>query len=371
MNVNHILHLQNGDAIQTLRNFLSAWWLRVELDAMLAPVELPNHAGVIAKAIEHPDGLSEVNPFAPVMLGNAASMVEIFVRDHPRSHLAVMLRPCELRALVELKKRNRVHYIPGSNGSHHERLVVFSVDCPGTFLPAEYARHVEQHQDDAEMIKVALTYGNYDSYIPYQVRTACQMCDSPAPLGADVVIGAIGTVPQGYLLVIASDEEMDENLKLADITDGEATEIEVVHRELMVGKLIDKRAMLRTSLIHKQAWQLDDLNGVMALFARCTLCADCLDACPLYEGELTGMLGVKDAQHRTHPLLAELVGVGRWLATCSGCGMCQEVCEHGVSLTPIITTLSHRIQRDLNYRPGDPNQPLPWLVSENSQRSYP
>ena len=369
MNVNHVLHIQNQDAIQTLRNFLSDWWLRVELDAMLAPVELPDHGGVAPKVIEHPDDLSTVNPFAPVMLSNAASMVETFVRDHPRSHLAVMLRPCELRALVELKKRNRVHYIPESNGSRHERLVVFSVDCPGTFLPAEYACHVEQHQDDAEMIKVALTYGTYDSYIPYQVRSACQMRDSPAPLGADLVIGSIGTAPQAYLLVIAPDEETDANLKLADITDGIATEAEVVHRELMVGKLADRRAKLRSDLINKQAWRTEDLTGAMALFARCTLCADCLDACPLYEGELTGMLGVKDTHHRTRPLLAELVGVSRWLATCSGCGMCQEVCERGVSLTPIITTLSHRIQQELNYRPGDPNQPLPWVVSENSQRS--
>jgi len=370
MNVNHTLHIQNGDAIQTLRNFLSAWWLRVELDAMLAPVELPDRGGVTAQVIDHPDDLSRVNPFAPVMLSNTASMVETFVKDHPHSHLAVILRPCELRALVELQKRNRVHYIPASSAKgNHESLVILSVDCPGTFLPSEYARHVEQHLDDAEMIKVSLAYGTYESYIPYQVRSACQMCDSPAPLGADVVIGSIGTVPEGYMLVIASDEKMDAALKLDDITDGIATEKEVVHRELMVGKLADKRAKLRDHLIQNQTWRAEDLTGAMALFARCTLCADCLDACPLYEGELTGMLGVRDAHHRTHPLLAELVGVSRWLATCSGCGMCQEICEHGVSLTPIITTLSHRIQRELNYRPGDPNQPLPWAVAETIQRS--
>ena len=362
MNVNHILHIQNEDAIQTLRNFLAAWWLRVELDAMLAPVELPNHGGVVAKVIERPDELSMVNPFAPVMLSNAASMVETFVMDHPRSHLAVMLRPCELRALVELKKRDRVHFIPESKATQHESLVTVSVDCPGTFLPAEYARHVEQHQDDAEMIKVALKYGKYESYIPYQARSACQMCDSPAPLGADVAIGAIGTAPDGYLLVIARDENMDARMKLADITDGIATEHEVVDRELMVGKLADKRTKLRADLISKQHWHAEDLNSVMAQFARCTLCADCLDACPLYEGELTGMLGVTDPHQRTHPLLAELVNVSRWLASCSGCGMCQETCEHGVSLTPVITTLSHRIQRELNYRPGDPNQPLPWVT---------
>lgn len=370
MNVNHILHIQNGDTIQTLRTFLATWWQRVELDAMLAPVELPDHGGVTAQVIDHPDDLNKVNPFAPVMLNNAASLVQTFIRDHPRSHLAVILRPCELRALVELQKHNRVHYIPAAAaGGHHESLVVMSVDCPGTFLPAEYSRHVEQHLDDAEMIKVGLTYGTYESYIPYQVRSACQMCDSPAPLGADIVIGSIGTLPEGYLLVITPNEKLDAELKLNEVVSDIATEKEVVHRELMVGKLADKRAKLRAQLMKNQTWQAKDLNGVMALFARCTLCADCLDACPLYSGELTGMLGIRDAQHRTHPLLTEVVGVSRWLATCCGCGMCQEVCEHAVSLTPIIITLSHRIQKELNYRPGDPNQKLPWMVTETTPRS--
>jgi len=362
MNVNHILHIHDDDAVKTLRNFLSAWWLHVELDAMLAPIELPGHAGIVTQAIEHPGDLSRVNPFLPVMSANSAPMVEGFINDHPGGHLAVIMRPCELRALVELRKRNRARFPLPVNGDNQKSLVIFGVDCPGTFSPAEYARHAEQHRDDAEMIKVALSYGSYESYIPYQVRTACQMCDSPAPFCADVTIGSIGTAPQGNLLVIASDEEMDASLKLADITDGIATEVEVVHRELMVGKLADKRSKLRADLISKQTWQAEDLNSALAMIARCTLCADCLDACPLYDGELTGMLGVREIHQRTHPLLAELVSVSRWLASCSGCGMCQEVCEHGVSLTPIIITLSHRIQHELNYSPGDPNQRLPWTV---------
>jgi len=362
MNVNHFLHIRDNDAVNTLRNFLSAWWLRVELDAMLAPVELPDHGGIAPQVIEHPEDLNIVNPFAPVMLSNTAPLVEGFVKAHPSSHLAVILRPCELRAMVELQKRDRVHFVPTSDGNSRESLVIFGVDCPGTFFPDEYARHVEQHQSDAEMIKVALSYGMQGSLIPYQVRTACQMCDTPAPLSADVTIGSIGTAPQGYLLIIARDEKIASNLKLADITDGPATEMEAVNRELMVGKLADKRAKLRAELMSKQTWQTEDFNSAMTMLARCTLCADCLDACPLYDGELTGMLGVKNSYHRTHPILAELVGVSRWLASCSGCGMCQEVCEHGVSLTPIIITLSHRIQNELHYRPGDPNQRLPWTV---------
>ena len=362
MNVNRILHIRNEDTVKTLQGFLATWWMRVELDAMLAPVELPDHSGVSAQLITRPDDLDHVNPFAPVMLNNTASLVQGFVQEHPHSHLAVLLRPCELRALVELRKRHRVCYQSVSGGNDRESLVVMSVDCPGTFSEEEYTEEVSHHEQDAEMIHVQLSYGKQASYVPYRVRQTCQMCDSPAPLGADVVIGTIGIEPQGDLLIIARNEGIDAELQLPYVTDGIATEFQVVCREMMVGKLADQRAERRAALMDGHILNNQDMTSALAIFARCTLCADCLDACPLYDGELTGMLGVGEGRQNGHSLLAEIVKVSRWLASCSGCGMCRESCEHGVPLHKMITLLSHRIQAELHYRPGDPAQPLPWIV---------
>lgn len=362
MNVNHVLHVRDQNTVKTLQDFLGAWWARVELDAMLAPVETADHTGVAPQVISNPADLKNVNPFAPVMLSNTASMIEDFVKDNPTSHLAVILRPCELRALVELRKRHRVCYQSVSSGNDRESLVVISVDCAGTFSQAEYIQHIAKHQADAEMIHVGLSYGNQDSYIPYTVRPACQMCDSPGPLGADVVVGTIGIEAQGELLIIARNEEIDSTLRLQDVTDSFATEYQVVCREMMVGKLVDKREEKRSVLTQSQSLQTEDVTTALAMFARCTLCADCLDACPLYDGELAGMLGVGDGRQGGHSLLAELVRVSRWLASCSGCGMCQQSCVNGVSLARAVTTLSHRIQQELHYRPGDPAQRLPWVL---------
>jgi formate dehydrogenase subunit beta len=289
-------------------------------------------------------------------------MIEEFIRDHPRSHLAVILRPCELRALVELHKRNRVHYRPISTNNEHESLVMIGVDCPGTFPLAEYNQRLAAHQDDAKMIRVELAYGLQSSYIPRQVRTACQMCDSPSPFGADITIGTVGVAPQGDLLVIARDENVDDHLKLREVTDEIAAEKQLNCRAVMVKRLIQKSTEKRSDLIEAYARRSIDVNTALAMFARCTLCADCLDACPLYDGELSGMLGVGETHQNAHPMLSELVSVSRWMASCSGCGMCQEACEHGVSLTSLVTLLSHRIQSELHYEPGDPAQHLPWTV---------
>jgi ferredoxin len=180
------------------------------------------------------------------------------------------------------------------------------------------------------------------------------------------VIGTLGVVPRGYLLVIAKDEETDQRLHLQTSTDAIAREEQVLQREFAINALVNRRAARRRELSGNGGASQQDssgvlkLNSLLGLFANCTLCADCLDACPLYDGELEGMLGVNRAHQGGRPLLSELVGVSRWLVSCSGCGMCQEACEHSVTLAPLISMISHRLRSELNYTAGDPFQQLPW-----------
>jgi len=62
--------------------------------------------------------------------------------------------------------------------------------------------------------------------------------------------------------------------------------------------------------------------------------------------------------HRERPPLAELVDVSRWLASCSGCGMCEAACNQDVPLMLLISSLSHQIQDGLHHHVGTPTQPL-------------
>ena len=359
MNINRVLLIQEENPANALRNFLAAWWLEAGLDAMIVPAELPHHAGVSPRVIDNPNGLADVDPFIPVMSCNAAPIVEDYIHAHPASHVGAMLRPCELRALVELEKRRAATQRAHPEADPRKNLVVIGMDCPGTFPLREYQSRLE-HQSKDELIQEVLSYASQDSYVPRQVRTACQMCDWPTTVNADFTIGTIGVAPQGVMLVIAHDEDIYERLGLEKMTDGMATEQQEIYREEMIGRLAKKRAGLREKLMTNSSGQMGDLISFLGFVAGCTLCADCLDACPLYNGELTGMLGVTEPYQGPRPLLSELVGVGRWLASCSGCGMCQEACEHGDALGEIIITISHRIRSDMHYTAGDPRQPLPW-----------
>ncbi len=352
MNVNRILRVKHGNAVTTLQEFLTAWWRQYQLEALLAPAELSDHSGVAARVIQDPKKLSAVNPFAPVMLSNAASVLNQFVQRHRGARLAAILRPCELRALVELQKRGRLSF-------DLRAVVTIGVDCLGTFAPATYAQCVKAH--GAEVVtSEALCYAADGGFTPQRFRLACQACDWPAPQGADVIIGAIGVDPARYLLVIARDGATDSHLGLQAVANEMAVEAQVERREIAVGDVIDMRAKRRAALLEE--YRCKDVANALAWFANCSLCGDCLDACPLYDGELTGLLGVHGGtrQSRRAPL-AELIDVSRWLASCAGCGMCEESCHNNVPLTLLMMAFSHHLREELHYTAGNPAQRLPWL----------
>jgi formate dehydrogenase subunit beta len=358
MSVNRILRIREGDALERLRDFLFSWWSRIEFGAMLVPILQPGGTEVASQAIKDPACLSAFNPFAPVMLSNTAAAMDRFLRDHLQGPLAILLRPCELRTLIELQKRRRI--LPPSLGSKEKNgIVLIGVDCPGTLTAEEFARQVEASGIEA-VTREALSSGNGCGFPHERLRVACQLCDWPTPIGADLAIGMFGALNRQSLLLISKDDVIDARLGLADLTDGLATEEDIFLRGNAIKSLLETRIARRESLSASGGPKLDTSSSLLGSLTRCTLCADCLDACPLYEGELSGLLGVGGPRQYERPLLAELISISRWLASCSGCGMCEEVCEWDIPLTMMISLFSRTICEELGYTAGEPGQRLPW-----------
>ncbi len=355
MNVNHRLNVRNDDALETLRGFLAAWWMAVGLEAMLAPVEQPDGREIQTQVITQRAELARVNPFAPVMLENAATAISKFSRDYPGGRIAAMLRPCELRALIELRKRRNV---PAAD----DKVTILGVDCGGTLPPQEFAERV-RGQGLRALTDEALTCAADCDRLPRQLRTACRICASPAARGADVAVGMLGIAPDQALLIIGRDQATSDRLCLAAVTDGIAEEAEVVRREVAIGAISQRRSRVREELARDVPLRMNELGSLLSWLARCSLCGDCLDACPLYDGELSGLIGAGTSRYGGQPLLAEVVDVSRWLASCAGCGMCEESCSCDVPLTVLISSLAERIRGELQYSAGDPSARLPWIAA--------
>lgn len=355
MNVYRVLEVRDGDVVSTLREFMAEWWDYYQPDVLLAPVESADRRGFRPKVINNPAELAGINPFAPVMQENAALAASRLIHDHAGEQVAVMLRPCELRAFVELRKRQR-------EMESQDNVTVIGVDCLGTFTQADYRRHIDLRGPDdvtAEVLSNAAEGG----LRPQRFRTACQICDWPAPRGADMTIGTIGVASNKHLLLIANDEKTDSNLGLNSLTDHLANEYQASRRETVVGAIADARTGLRKSMIEDMqgVCRFDDLGCILAWFANCSLCGECLKACPIYDNEFADLVNQAGALKVDRPPLKDLVSLSRWLASCAGCGMCEEECAMDVPLVLLISALSHRIREKMHYRSGDPAQRLPWV----------
>ena len=95
----------NQGALGAIRQFLASLLEKKLVDALLVPLELPTGDNVVPTIVSSPEQVQAANPLAPVMSVNAARLVSrITMVSSSPDRLGVVLRPCELRALVELVK---------------------------------------------------------------------------------------------------------------------------------------------------------------------------------------------------------------------------------------------------------------------------
>ncbi len=357
MRINHLVEVDESGPLAALQGVLSGLWERNGLIAMLAPMESQGGREVSPQVAEDARALATINPFAPIMPANAAALVVDFAREHPPGPLAAVLRPCEGRAVVELRKRRRTT-------PEADRVLTIAVDCLGCHSAGVWSERTRAISP-SDIWRESLTYADQGGFTPQTLRRGCQMCTAPAMRDADLTIGLFGLDTSRALLASCPDEATDARLHMTEIAPLSAPEDVVVRREVALGELAERRGRQREMHFQEAQRRGGSLSEVLGLFANCSLCGDCLDACPLYNGELAGMLGVRSARSGGRSLLAELVELGRWLASCSGCGMCEEVCSCRVPLLDIVSPLSQRVRDEIVYRPDGRAPALPWTASRS------
>jgi formate dehydrogenase subunit beta len=344
MNVNWIIEVKEGGPLEAARGFMSVLLKANRVDALFAP-QTAADGTVSAALVSNPDALGKSNPFAPIMVANAAKGVAQATLAQPDRHIGAVLRPCEIRALVELAKRGRANLA---------NLTVVGIDCLGTLEPFDYMQKMLVAGGAVEMTFQCMQVAE-EGEIACRTRMACQMCERPAPRGADVTLGFIGVDATQELLVIAADESADARLHLNEATDRLAREPEVARREATLTNVIGKHNAIADRELAKLETSFGGLAGVLTTLATCTECRSCLQACPLYDGEL---------DDTSVSLVGQLGAIARWLVSCSGCGMCQESCPNGVPLVVLARALSRPLRTKLDYTPGrSVNEKLPWAAA--------
>jgi len=366
-----LIPVENSDTLAALQGFLRQLLEAGIVDSLLVPMETP-HGAVTPALVSDPSLLERANPLAPVMGVNAARLAgRISIRE-PRERVGVVLRPCELRALVELVKLQQASL---------NDLVTIGVDCLGTYDVAVYAAMKDDSGEDGfggTELKAYLATARTGDLAPLQgnvFRDACEMCDKPYAQGADVTLELFGADLSGGIPVSLPDD-MAEVLELRGV-EAEDRRAEVVE------DVVGARTKVRDERFAEIRERLDE-EGIEGVFATCVRCHNCMTVCPicycktcLFKSQVFDHEPIQYANWAKRKgayrmpgdtTLFHLTRLNHMVLSCVGCGMCTSDCPADLPVGTVFRAIGQETQAVFEYEPGrDVEEPLPLITFEEDE----
>ena len=325
-----------GDPLGALQNLIRKIWSQAGWDGIIVPINGSPDATARPRLITDPDGLVKVNPFKPLMLVNAARMIPDLVENHPQGQFGILLRPCELRALIEMTKHRPLPT---------DRLLTISVDCLGTLPADEYQWRAERKKSIKDnLTQEALQFARQGGILAYRYRSACQTCSSPAANGADLNIQILGLPVRQHILLEANGGHSLKGLDPATFTDGSANGGLIKRRDRVIAKLEQQHQRTMERLRQTLADYLpEDVDALVEQLSDCLPCQACMEVCPICCVDYPE----KDEHDRY-----QKEDIMRWMISCAGCGMCEQTCQRHLPLSTIFGHIREQLSQEFGYLPG-------------------
>jgi formate dehydrogenase subunit beta len=320
------------------------------VDALLVPM-FQQTGNVAPMLVTDPAALDQADPLAPVLPINAARAAAQLTMTGHREKLGVVLRSCEIRALVELVKFQQAKL---------ENAVIIGVDCLGTYGVTEWqACSSKQHAVD-ELLAGA-EKGELEPFEGMAFRAACQICEQPLPEGDHVAltIGLVGIEPGKVYLKTRPDVAEVLDLTANGAPAGRAPACE---------NLIAARAQARDEAFAEFRERVNSMDGLLQEFSTCIRCHNCMINCPIcycrecifrtptfeHESQLYYQWAERKGAVRLPPdtLLFHLTRLNHMATSCVGCGLCTDVCPVDIPVGTVFRAVGEKVQAIFEYRPG-------------------
>lgn len=331
----------NNDTLGAVRALLTDVLKSGMVDALLVPLRNPAGDAVTPALVKDPAKLAEADPLAPVLPVNGARLASMLTQHAPRPRLGVVMRSCELRALVELVKLQQASL---------EGMTLIGVDCTGTYKVPDYAR-IAKGADPASCA----------------LRPACEMCEYPAPLNADIIIQQIGVDNAAALHVEAKDMWAAQLGLTQAGSNGRAGALD---------QLKAQRIAKRDAVFAEMQAQVASPEKLAAMFSTCIRCHNCMTNCPIcYCKTCFFKTNVFDHEPMQFIAWAERKGAARMPAdtvlfhltrmnhmstSCIGCGLCTSACPVDINVGAAFRTVAAKTQAVFNYVAGQSvDDPIP------------
>ncbi|MGD9147935.1 MAG: 4Fe-4S dicluster domain-containing protein [Anaerolineae bacterium] len=334
----------------SIRGVLRTLMEKQVVDAWLVPMYLPT-GNVAPMLVSDPQALDQADPLTPVLPINAARAAsQLTMTDH-RQKLGLVLRSCEIRALIELVKFQQAKL---------DNTLIVGLDCLGTYGLTDWQAASNKQMVLDQLLTAAAT-GQLEPYDGMQFRTACQICEQPLPTGDHLALtlGLVG-VEAGQLYLRARPD-------LAEALDLEAGEAPA-GRQAAVDGLISARTQARDAAFAGFRERVNSMDGLLQEFSTCIRCHNCMINCPIcycrecifrtptfeHESQLVYQWAERKGTVRMLPdtLLFHLTRLNHMVTSCVGCGLCTDACPVDIPVGTVFRAVGEKAQAIFDYHPG-------------------
>lgn len=346
------VEVKDGRTVESFNAILSKLLQEEVVSALLVPQRL--NQTVVQTLVRDPSGLKSPDPLAPVMPVNSARLVSRLSIQEPGAKVGAVLRPCELRAVVELVKLNQASL---------DNLVLIGIDCWGTYSVGKFGSFLEkigEGECPGDEFLAAMRNGGNDP----DLRAACQTCGGLSPEGANLSLLLFGTNFEKEIILRAEDSfagELSQKLKLEETNEPSG-------RKEALSKISAEREKKREAAFKEIKEKIDKAPNLISLFSTCVKCQNCQRACPIcycfecifdtdtmrYEPEKylswAGRKGTLRMPADT--LLFHMTRMNHMITSCIGCGLCEDACPNDIPVGRIFKYLGEKVQAVFEYTPG-------------------
>lgn len=357
---------EDNSLAKGLRQFFKQLLESRGIDALFLPVRLKDSTSIMPSLVTDSGQLENAVPISPAFPVNSARMVSRLSYKKSGRKTAVLLRPCELRAFIELIKLKQ--------GSRQE-LILIGIDCPKALTSSDYTTYMKDNplDDDAYIEKVFSQ--NNNSLDSFEFSGACNTCANPFPVNTDISIILHGADLSDGILVESGSEagrQILENLNMPQASIPE-------NRDKIVTRIKEDNSKANEAMIKDVEAKTNDILKLNTYFDRCINCYNCRNMCPVcYCKECVFNTDVFSHQPAQYYQWAEKKGIAK-LPTdtifyhltrlahinhaCVGCGQCSNACPSHINVFELFKSVSQKTQAAFEYSPGtDENQPPPLSV---------
>ncbi len=332
-------------------------------DAVLVSARTPHSPLPMPAVITDPGQIEAADPLAPAAPFNTARQAVSILRNESGRKSVLVLRPCEIRALVELVKLKQAVLAD---------TLIIGMECLGRMENPAYLEKIAENPD--------LTAAFYrDSGLQEAVCRSCRICTRFLPQGADIAIRVIGESTDEQIGIVPQTPAGEELLGQLGLSEGAAP----LGRDDAVRNMRERREQEREQAFLETAGKTDTIEKFQKYVAECLNCHNCRVACPVcYCRECVFLTDVfahdpqvlmrRAAKKGMIKLPADttmfhLTRMAHMAHACVACGHCSSVCPSHIPVADIFIKVADEVQKRYGYEPGrDLEEPMPLMVYDNA-----